>query len=416
MFALYSSALLLISALSLTTPALGKTSAIISKGYYTGWNSDDFPLDKVSWNKYTHLTYAFAITTPDGKLSLEGSNPSGLAPFVQAAHDNGVKASVGIGGWTGSMFFSTSIGSPENRTAFVKTVTDFATQYNLDGLDMDWEYPNRQGIGCNAISPDDTANLLAFLQELRKDPIGSKLSLSAAVSLGVYNDASGSPSTDVSGFGDVLDYMVIMGYDIWGSWSSSVGPNAPLNDTCAAPANQQGSAIWSVQKWNSAGIPFNKIVLGVPGYGHAFTVRQKDAFQKNSNTKLTKYPPFDKEDRARGDAWSDPAGKDVCGTENPAGDTYNFWGLVENGFLNTDVKRYDVLASDWGGGTKQRRQAYVYNPDKEVMVSYDDANAADHKGHFIKNFGLAGFSLWHAGSDYNDILLDSIRKAAGFKN
>ncbi|EEB96148.1 hypothetical protein MPER_04766, partial [Moniliophthora perniciosa FA553] len=59
---------------------------------------------------------------------------------------------------------------------------------------------------------------------------------------------------------------------------------------------------------------------------------------------------------------------------------------------------------------------YVYNPDKEIMILYDDAKSMDHKGHFIKQMGLAGFSLWEFTGDYNDILLDAIRHGAGFKD
>jgi chitinase len=49
---------------------------------------------------------------------------------------------VSIGGWTGSRFFSTSIGSAENRTAFVKTCLDFVSEYDLDGLDFEYVFPD----------------------------------------------------------------------------------------------------------------------------------------------------------------------------------------------------------------------------------------------------------------------------------
>lgn len=35
------------------------------------------------------------------------------------------------------------------------------------------------------------------------------------------------------------------------------------------------------------------------------------------------------------------------------------------------------------------------------------------KGAFIKTTGLRGFSMWEAGGDFDDILLDSIRKGTG---
>ena len=39
----------------------GKTSNSVASAWYAGWHSTaGFPLSKVSWSKYTHLTYAFA--------------------------------------------------------------------------------------------------------------------------------------------------------------------------------------------------------------------------------------------------------------------------------------------------------------------------------------------------------------------
>ena len=44
-----------------TSPASpAANSSVVSAAWYAGWHSDDFPLDAVSWDKYTHLTYSFA--------------------------------------------------------------------------------------------------------------------------------------------------------------------------------------------------------------------------------------------------------------------------------------------------------------------------------------------------------------------
>lgn len=49
----------------------------------------------------------------------------------------GVKASLSIGGWTGSRYFSTAVGSAQNRTAFVAAVNRIVKQYGLDGVDFE---------------------------------------------------------------------------------------------------------------------------------------------------------------------------------------------------------------------------------------------------------------------------------------
>jgi chitinase len=138
-----------------------------------------------------------------------------------------------------------------------------------------WEYVNKQGIGCNTLSSDDSANFLSFLQELRSDDTGANLILSAAVGLTPFNGPDGTPLADVSQFASVLDHigllsftvlvrrliygLAIMAYDIWGSWSNGVGPNAPLNDSCAPSDKQAGSAASAVSAWTEAGFPAEQV-------------------------------------------------------------------------------------------------------------------------------------------------------------
>lgn len=49
----------------------------------------------------------------------------------------GVTALLSIGGWTGSGWFSTAVATSENRTAFVDTVLDLVSKYDLDGIDFE---------------------------------------------------------------------------------------------------------------------------------------------------------------------------------------------------------------------------------------------------------------------------------------
>ncbi|KAJ3835185.1 chitinase [Lentinula raphanica] len=381
----------------------------IAAAWYAGWHQDtspSFDTSDVSWEKYTHMIYSFAVPTQNvSQLSLDGSDGEKLPQFVQTAHQNNVKALIAIGGWAGSIYFSSAVGSAENRTAFVKTLTDFTTTYGLDGINFDWEYPNKQGIGCNVINANDAVNFLAFLQELRQDPVGAKLSLSAATGIATFNGPSGTPLADVTGFAQVLDFIAIMNYDVWGSWSATVGPNSPLADSCASSENQQGSAATAVKNWNGAGMPLDKIVLGVASYGHSFVVSHDNAFANGSDSELAAYPPFDKSAFPRGDSWDGDAGPDACGNHEPSGGTYNFWGLINNGFLDQNGDFLDSIPHRFDSCSQT---PYVYNPDSNIMVSFDNAQSFTSKGKFIQGAGLKGFAMWEAGGDSNDILLDAV--------
>ena len=182
------------------------------------------------------------------------------------------------------------------------------------------------------------------------------MTLSAAASIVPFNGPDGTPSNDVSEFAKVLDYVAIMNYDVWGLWSSAVGPNAPLDDTCAPPADQQGSAVSAVKAWTAAGFPANQLVLGLASYGHSFQVTENDAFANSGNTTqassassttealpagstpIAAYPEFNKNVQPFGDSWDvdAPAGVDQCGNPTPGGPSgiFNFVGMIDQGILD----------------------------------------------------------------------------------
>jgi chitinase len=99
------------------------------------------------------------------------------------------------------------------------------SQYNLEGVEFEcasfrffcgvllahpdhsWEYPGRQGLGCNIVSEDDTANFLSFLQTLRQQGGANDLIISATVSMIPFVGSDGKPLSDVSAFGNVLNYI-----------------------------------------------------------------------------------------------------------------------------------------------------------------------------------------------------------------
>ncbi|KAI9452738.1 chitinase [Russula earlei] len=380
----------------------------VASAWYSSWHSNDFPLSAVSWSKYTSLTYALATTTKDvHTIGLTASDKQLLPQFVQACKKNGVRAILSIGGWGGSRYFSTAVATAANRDAFAKAVMGVVSQYQLDGIEFDWEYPGLQGIGCNKVSKTDTANFLLFLQTLRLQTGAKNLIISAAVTPKPFAGPDGNPVSDVSVFAEALNYITIMNYENWGPWSPLVGPNSALDDSCAPSQLQRGSAKSAVKAWTAAGMPAKQIVLGVAAYGHSYFVTQSNAY--NASHQIHPYVPFDKSKQPTGDKWdSTPVGVDACGHKNVRGGLFDFWGLIDAGFLNADGTAASGINYDFDTCSQT---PFVYNPKTEVMVSYDDAHSFAAKGEYIKTAGLLGFGMWEAGGDSHDILLDSIRSA-----
>ncbi|KAK0482389.1 glycoside hydrolase family 18 protein [Armillaria novae-zelandiae] len=403
-----------------TRATTNSTSDFLAAAWYPGWQADYPPAD-IPWEKYTQMTFAFATTTFDASvIALDDVSESRLPDFVAKAQENNVTALLSIGGWTGSRAYSLAVATAENRTNFIQVIANAVNMYNLSGIDFDWEYPNKDGIGCNVVSPDDSANFLTFLQELRQDETGSKLYLSAAVGLTPFAGSDGEPLADVSEFAQYLDHIAIMAYDIWGSWSTTAGPNAPLNDTCAS--NGVGSVVSAVKAWTTAGFPASqadfltaKIAVGVASYGHSFHVDKSNALASNGSLEL--YPKFDASQQPAGDSDNTTATTtttqttDICG--NPAGGNsgvFNFYGLIDEGFLTengTAASGIDYIFDECS------QTPYVYNSTSQVLVSFDDATSFAAKGRYISDAGLKGFAMWNVAGDSNDILVDAINEALG---
>ncbi|KAK7985773.1 hypothetical protein PG988_003395 [Apiospora saccharicola] len=343
-------------------------SGMVASTYFAGYHvNKGFPVADMPFEKYTDVKYAFAETEPDGSLNLTLSAPDQIPAFVWAAKAKNVKAMISIGGWTGSRYFSSMIGSAANRTAFVKTCLDLVSQYKLDGLDFDWEYPNRQGLGCNS-------------------------------------------STDLGAFATVLDYVMIMNYDIYGAWAATAGPNAPLAFACDA-RNNQGGGKEGIAKWNAAGLPMNKIVLAVAAYSHSFSVTPSNAFPNGTSGPLSAYPVQNSTNRLQGGSWDSDPPIDPCGNPQPHSGTWTFRAMIEEGkFLDAQGNPAKGMAAGYDDCSQT---PFLYDQARQTFISYDNAKSLTVKGEYVKSSGLAGFATFEAGGDFNNILVDAIRTAVG---
>lgn len=71
-------------------------------------------------------------------------NPGKLSELVSLGHAAGVKVLIAVGGWNGGddSAFETIAVDPGLRQTFVSNLINFAADYDLDGVDIDWEYPD----------------------------------------------------------------------------------------------------------------------------------------------------------------------------------------------------------------------------------------------------------------------------------
>jgi chitinase len=191
----------------------------------------------------THVNYAFALPQADGAL-LPIANPWKLEQYVTLAHDHDIKILISVGGWGWDDQFERLAAGPESRARFVSAVTELVAEFELDGADIDWEYPD-PGASSGAFT--------ALMTELRAALPAGKL-LTAAVA--AVDPAADGISTAV--FGSV-DFLNLMAYD------GSGAQHAPMS-----------YAQDSIAYWEARGLAAGQRVLGVPFYSRPQEVSYRD--------------------------------------------------------------------------------------------------------------------------------------------
>jgi len=225
-----------------TTPYIADNSFKVV-AYFPSYRDPNGVAD-AKYKMITHLFYAFLNPNTDGSLAnLE--QPSRFSSVMQKAKANGVKTGISVSG-TRSIFIEMAA-SVTARKLFVKNVVAFARTNNLDGVDMDWEYPS---------TADGSAdNYVLLMKELSDSLHKYHKFLSAAITPGVY---AGSIRDGLkSEVFPAVDFFNIMVYDGIG-WDK----NEPIQHA------SYNMAVASLNYWmGTRGMPKEKAVLGIPAYG-----------------------------------------------------------------------------------------------------------------------------------------------------
>ncbi|MBE4751191.1 chitinase [Corallococcus sp. ZKHCc1 1396] len=339
-------------------------------GYYTGWNADEYPPEKVDFTAMTHIFVGRAIPRADGTLSTQFDNDEGPAIarlLSQRAHAAGRKAVIMVGGsgehdgWVGAA-------SDANRAAFVSNLLKAVDDFGYDGLDIDWE----------PVEVADRPQLLALVRALRAARPNMLLTFPIHwINTNFPEDADPwyaqlAPSLDQV---NVMTYEMIGPWDGWQSWhTSALTGEAGMRPTSVSS---------SLAAWVQAGIPKEKLGIGIPFYGLAW------------RNITGPYQPFTD--------WSDYVGGDNSFTYKkilgyaPQG-TYHWDPQAQSSYLTF------ARGSEVEDGTVR-------------WISYDGPQAIAAKGAFVKEQGYGGAIIWTVNQGCTDPvtganpLLDAVKGA-----
>lgn len=89
----------------------------------------------------THLILFSAKPDGDGKVDFTKIKPELFAFAKKAQASQPVKVTFCVGGWGKGKQFASAVSSEANRKRFVNDLVDFCEKHDLDGVDLDWEFP-----------------------------------------------------------------------------------------------------------------------------------------------------------------------------------------------------------------------------------------------------------------------------------
>jgi GH18 family chitinase len=227
-------------------------------GYYAGEVAQYMEPEAVPWGLLTHVCFAFGTIGTDYAINITGSETI-MGELFTLAKARNVERVLSVGGWGyGSSEYSAMVSSAESRKEFIQSLKKLIQLYPITGLDIAWEYPARASAPSVPFATTDVPNFLLLLQELRQT-FGKKITLSAAV-------AGLTPfDKDVSPFAVDLDWVGLMEWDF--AVGGTVGKTTSNSPLYGSVSSESGTAAWY-----TAGIPTDKMILGVPTYGRSFTL------------------------------------------------------------------------------------------------------------------------------------------------
>jgi chitinase len=205
---------------------------------------------------------------------------------LKAMYPN-IKVVISLGGWTWSKYFSDAALTPASREAFVKSCVDLFIKGDLpdpgwggmggpgaaagvfDGIDIDWEYPAAEGNPGNIYRPEDTQNFTLLLAEFRSQLNAVKPGLLLTIAAPAGKDKYSL--IELKKISASVDWINLMTYDFHGPWDMRTNFQSNLHTSVKDWSEPRFGIDNVVKGYLSAGVPKNKLIVGMPFYGHGWT-------------------------------------------------------------------------------------------------------------------------------------------------
>lgn len=291
--------------------------------------------------------------------------------FKLKQQNRNLKVILSVGGWSYRANFKPALATEAGRQKFCDSSLTLIQDLGIDGLDIDWEYPEDE---------TDGANLVDTLQRCRRtfDEYAIVNAAGYHFDLGISAPAGPSRYTvmPVAEMDPYVDNWNLMAFDYQGPGFSNF--TGHLSNVYPSSKNPRATDGWDVVTEDF--VPFNtkeaidyykanvaspsKIQLGMPLYGRSFA----------------NVVDLSKEQRGLGQKF------------NGSGD-----GTWEPGTLD-----YKVLPQNGSKvyHDKETLAAWSWDPVRKQMVSFDTPKVASWKTDYLMQEGLGGAWWWESSGDF----------------
>ena len=225
-------------------------------GYFPYWNYPESVQD-MQFDLLSHIAVFDFSVLSNGNLSPPSAWP--WTDLINEAHENNVKIILTAVNFNTSQIHQL-LNDSSIKAHFFQQIKNALQTYQLQGVNIDFE---------NISSADRGEVLNGFMADLKTylhaEVPGSEVSIAIPpINWGGWQ---------FMGLAEACDYMFIMGYNFYGSWSETSGACAPLTGGSYNLTNSLLYHFWEV----AASYP-EKLILGIPYYGNRWQTEDGDAY------------------------------------------------------------------------------------------------------------------------------------------
>ncbi|CAH1403768.1 unnamed protein product [Nezara viridula] len=336
--------------------------------YVAAWavNRGKWNISEADTKHCTHIIYAYMgmnentseIMNVDPLIDLEeeGKGKAQLKQLTELKKANpDLKILASVGGWLqGSVKFSEMARTSSKSTTFINSLIKFIRQWELDGIDICWQFPGQRGG-----KPEDRKNFVNLLKDIKKTFVPEGWLLTVHI---IAHRDKIRLGYDVKSISDAVDYINLAAVEYNGPWMRNTGIMAPLNST------DGNNVIASLDYVLQRGANSSKILLGLPTYGHAYITDDKIEIEK----KYIGLPS----DHAFPSPW----------TQEP--------GIIAYNEICFNLKN----DKNWKEGFDKNSSTPFAYVDK-IFVSFDNKRSLIEKAKLVISRRLGGMMLWSLDMD-----------------